>query len=137
VYYTYIPEDHFYLGSYKVSASTTSLRRVSILILILFITRRRLSLQEHSDNSHFSFRDLNISSSAASLFLIIPLIVNRQSQEVRSVDQAFGSFMCVVFVCTYVYVCMYVCMYRECTHAFVCRTSLNGFRSCDILMLKE
>jgi len=62
----------------------------------------------------FSFRNLNISSSAASLFLIIPLIVNRRSQEVRGVDQAFGSFMRVVYMCTYVCMCVQHAYMRSC-----------------------
>lgn len=85
-----------------------------------------------NSDSRFFTRDPNIFSSP--LFLIIPLIVNRRSQEVRGVDLArcfWAPHARLMYV--YMYVCIRACVrarMRVCVYMYVCGYIEHGY-TCD------
>jgi len=101
---------------------------VSIISIPFGIVSVVISSYSIIRNNSCVYSYLNIFPSAASLFLIIPLIVNRRSQEVRGVDQVFW----VLYACRVrVYVCIHIG--HRYVRSCIGRRILNGFRVFDFM----
>lgn len=115
---------------YKLSTSITSPRRIyrsrySLKHGVVFFLTRAYSNSRFCSYVTWTY----LSFRCVAIFNYFAYRVNRRSQEVRGVNQAFGSLICVVYV--YINV-VYVWMHIE--HVDMCRTtSLDGFRGCDII----